>query len=192
MFNPKTFRSQILLNPKKYKTLAIYVSLAFSIRWGVAEAYRIPSESMNPTLKPGDFIMVNKAQYGLRFPFTKTWLFEFGSVHRGDVVVFRYPKDESIFYVKRVVGISGDTVYIDKSGQVFINGELYSETSITKPQIGSTENPLNPYGPVVVPTDSLFVLGDNRNNSSDSRVWGFVPKNHLMGKVAFKWFSWVE
>jgi signal peptidase I len=115
-------------------------------------------------------------------------------VKSGDVVVFRYPKDESIYYVKRVVGLPGDQVFVDESGQVFINGELKMENYTAK-KIGTTSSassPLSPYGPVTVPPDQLFVLGDNRDNSADSRVWGFLPKSHLMGKVAFKWFSWVD
>ncbi len=187
--------AKISQNSGKYKKTAAYVFLALTIRWGVAEAYRIPSESMNPTLKPGDFVIVNKAQYGVRLPFTKTWLFETGPVVRGDVVVFRYPKDESTFYVKRVVGLPGDQVFISSEGHVFVNGQLQSEEHTAKKlpdTIGGPKNSLNPYGPVLVPEDSLLVLGDNRDNSSDSRVWGFVPKNVLMGKVAFKLFSWVD
>lgn len=176
---------------KEIKKLSLYVLVAFTIRWGVAEAYRIPTESMNPTLKPGDHIFVNKAQYGVRVPFTKTWLFHTGDVKHGDVVVFRYPVDESTFYVKRVIGLPGEQVYIDVTGHVFINGVLQSEDYTAK-KIGSSAAPLAPYGPVTVPADQLFVLGDNRDNSADSRVWGFLPKDHLMGKVAFKWFSWVD
>ena len=190
-WNMTNYLTKIYQYEGKYRKTAAYVFLALTIRWGVAEAYRIPSESMNPTLKPGDFIIVNKAQYGVRVPFTKTWLFETGPVVRGDVVVFRYPKDESTFYVKRVVGLPGDQVFISQDGQVFVNGLLQNEDHTAK-KISFTTNTLNPYGPVIVPADNLLVLGDNRDNSSDSRVWGFVPKNELMGKVAFKFFSWVD
>tara|TARA_B110001454_G_scaffold219136_1_gene250283 strand:+ start:14820 stop:15374 length:555 start_codon:yes stop_codon:yes gene_type:complete len=181
----------IKYNPAELKKLSMYVFIAFTIRWGVAEAYRIPTESMNPTLKPGDQIFVNKAQYGVRLPFTMTWLFHTGEVNRGDVVVFRYPKDESTYYVKRVIGLPGEQVYVDVTGTVFVNGVAQIEDYTAK-KIGSAISTMAPYGPVTVPADQLFVLGDNRDNSADSRVWGFLPKTHLMGKVAFKWFSWVD
>jgi len=180
-------------NPKEIRKLSMYLFVAFTIRWGIAEAYQIPSESMNPTLKPGDQIFVNKAQYGVRIPFTKTWLFQTGDVNHGDVVVFRYPKDESTYYVERVIGLPGEQIYVDEKGIVFRNGvaqtEDYTAKKIGNPHEGSN---FAPYGPVTVPPDQLFVLGDNRDNSADSRVWGFLPKSHLMGKVAFKWFSWVD
>ncbi len=176
--------------PESTKTVALYIFLAFTVRWGLAEAYRIPSESMNPTLKPGDMIFVNKAQYGVRVPFTQTWLWETGEVKRGDVIVFRYPQDLSTFYVKRAIGLPGEQIFIDSNGSVFVNGEKQEELYTAK--TASTEIPAKTFGPIIVPANQLFVLGDNRNNSSDSRTWGFVPKNLLMGKVAFKWFSWVD
>ncbi|MBL7557415.1 MAG: signal peptidase I [Bdellovibrionaceae bacterium] len=176
---------------KEMKKLSLYVLVAFTVLWGVAEAYHIPTESMNPTLKPGDQIFVNKAQYGVRIPFTKRWLFHTGDVKRGDVVVFRYPVDESTFYVKRVIGLPGEQVYVNATGHVFINGVWQAEDYTAK-KIGNSAVPLAPFGPVTVPANQLFVLGDNRGNSADSRVWGFLPKDHLMGKVAFKWFSWVD
>jgi len=179
------------LNPKEMKKLSLYIGIVFTIRWGIAEAYKVPTESMNPTLKPGDHIFVNKAQYGMRIPFSKTWLFQTQDVKRGDVVVFRYPLDESTFYVKRVIGLPGEHVYVDTSEHVFINGVAQAEPYVAK-KTGSPNRPLAPFGPVTVPADQLFVLGDNRDNSADSRVWGFLPRNHLMGKVAFKWFSWVD
>lgn len=182
-----------ILNPQSLKTMSLYVFLALTIRWGFAEAYHIPSESMNPTLKSGDFIIVNKARYGLRVPFTKQWIFETGKVKRGDIVVFKFPVDESTFYVKRIVGLPGDRVFIDGDGQLFINDSLQSESYVaSKLQTTMGSSPLYPYGPVTVPNDQLLVLGDNRDRSSDSRVWGFVPKENLLGKVAFKLFSWVD
>lgn len=179
------------MNPQELKKLSLYVVVAFTIRWGVAEAYRIPTESMNPTLKPGDQIFVNKAQYGVRVPFTKTWLFHTGEVQHGDVVVFKYPNDESTYYVKRVIGLPGEQIYVDEKGTVFLNGVAQMEEYTAK-KIGSSISSMAPYGPVTVPPDQLFVMGDNRDNSADSRVWGFLPKTNLMGKVAFKWFSWVD
>lgn len=181
------------LKKESIKKMAGYIFLALTIRWGIAEAYYIPSESMNPTLKTGDRIFVNKAKYGVRLPFTKQVIFETGEVHHGDVVVFRYPKDESTFYVKRVIGKPGDQVEIDKLGNVFVNGKMQSENFIARSSSAQfTEHSLTPFGPIQVPENNFFVLGDNRDNSADSRVWGFVPKENLIGKVAFKWFGWVD
>ena len=169
---------------------AIMIFIVLTIRWGLAEAYHIPSESMNPTLKSGDRIMVNKAQYAVRIPFTKISIFETGTVLRGDVVVFRYPKDESTFYVKRVIALPGETVFVDDQGHLFINGKMQNEPYISQEQ--NQVLPLRSFGPILVPDGQIFVLGDNRLNSSDSRVWGFLPKHNLLGKVAFKWFGWVD
>lgn len=180
----------LMLTKGESKKIALYVFLALTVRWGLAEAYRIPSESMNPTLKPGDHIMVNKAQYNVRIPFTKASIVETGTHQRGDVVVFRWPNEESTFFVKRIIGLPGEHIYVDKNGHVFINGEKQNERYIKRAD--EPESPIASFGPIVVPEGQLFVLGDNRNNSSDSRAWGFVPKANVLGKVAFKWFSWVD
>jgi signal peptidase I len=249
------------------KTIFITLLAALLLKLFVVEAFRIPSTSMENTLQVGDFLLVNKLAYGLRtphhVPFTAISLSSFTlpmfrSVHHGDVVVFEFPGDkdevkpaESVNYIKRCVGLSGDTVEI-KSGRVLVNGSetsfpplgrrinhpagsLFKRSEVISPK-GSSFNNAN-YGPIVVPKrgDTLqinsisilqwrvfiererhtvafnadtilidgkavstyciqqnyyFVLGDNRDNSMDSRYWGFVPDDNLIGEALFVYWSW--
>lgn len=175
------------------------------------EPFRIPSSSMVPTLLKGDFILVNKFGYGLRLPAVHTLVLPVGEPERGDVAVFRYPPDPSKDFIKRVVGLPGDVItYRDK--QLRINGHLVP----LKP-LGPYSGPGAPaYEPALafeevlgkhrheilhvtdrgsldlraeVPPGHYFVMGDNRDNSADSRRWGFVPRDHLVGKAFLIWFS---
>jgi signal peptidase I len=143
----------------------ILLSLAlFLIINTISERIRVESISMEPNLIPGDFVIVNKMAYDLG-----------GDPKRGDVIVFRYPPNpEQIPYIKRIVGLPGDTIHIAE-GKVYINGEMLVETYINVPT--------NRGGDWTVPEDSLFVMGDNRNNSSDSRAWGFVPFDNIIGRA---------
>ena len=183
------------------------------LRSFVVEPFKIPSASMMPTLLIGDFILVNKYDYGIRLPVLNTEIIETGRPERGDIVVFRYPLDPSIPYIKRVIGLPGDHVaYIDK--QVFINhqpvdeilnGRYHAEGAgismdgalLRTEILGDVEHnvlireeqfSLNFEG--VVPNGHYFVLGDNRDNSKDSRFWGFVPENNLMGRAFMIWMNW--
>lgn len=150
------------------KTLGTAAILAFGIRTFVAEARYIPSSSMEPTLEINDRLIIEKVSYRI------------GSPQRGDLVVFtptetlqaRGFKDA---FIKRAIGLPGDTVEI-KGGKVYVNGKALTENYIAEP-------PESDYGPVLVPQDRYWVLGDNRNNSSDSRVWGFVPQSNLIGRA---------
>ncbi len=190
------------------------------LRAFVVEPFRIPSGSMMPTLLVGDFILVNKYAYGLRMPVTKTKLVEVGEPQRGDVVVFRYPKDPKVDYIKRLVGLPGDRIaYRDK--KLYVNGELMPQKPVGWYEpVGSGErmrgafeliedlegvehsiliNPRTPdFGPgcqvlargeVQVPEGHYFMMGDNRDNSNDSRCWGFVPESNLVGKAFVIWLS---
>jgi signal peptidase I len=177
------------------------------------EPFKIPSGSMMPTLLIGDFILVNKYTYGLRLPVLNTKVLELGEPERGDVVVFRYPKDPSVDYIKRVVGIPGDTVgYFDKV--VYINGEpmgqvpagVYTGTgsgvsmsgaSRRTEQLGDRQHeilvmPRTPglEGEYIVREGEYFVMGDNRDNSNDSRFWGPVPETNLVGRAFRIWMNW--
>ncbi|PHS32364.1 MAG: signal peptidase I [Methylophaga sp.] len=182
------------------------------IRSFIAEPFRIPSGSMLPTLRVGDFILVNKFAYGVRLPVINTKILEVGEPQRGDVFVFRYPKNPKVDYIKRVVGLPGDTVgYFNKT--IYINGEAISQTVKEKDiellgivpmshelrieTLGEHEHELlvDPSrnmleGEGVVPEGHYFAMGDNRDNSNDSRVWGTVPEANLVGKAFFVWMSW--
>lgn len=183
------------------------------LRSFVVEPFRIPSGSMIPTLLIGDFILVNKFDYGIRLPVLNRKVIELGQPKRGDVVVFRYPLDPSTPFIKRVVGLPGDTVrYVDKA--LYINDQqvdlvpegtfvgVRSAVSNTgammfKERLGDVEHDIlltpgvgSPNGEFKVPAGQYFVLGDNRDNSRDSRYWGFVPDRNLVGRAFFIWMNW--
>ncbi len=183
------------------------------LRSFVAEPFRIPSGSMMPTLLVGDFILVNKFAYGLRLPVTHSKVMAGGDPERGDVIVFRYPKEPSIDYIKRIVGMPGDHVaYYNK--QLYINGQpakqhiqneyikidpdqarpgqLFIEEDLmgVPHNMLIDKNRLSIEGEYVVPPNSYFVMGDNRDNSNDSRYWGVVPDENLVGKAFMIWMNW--
>ena len=183
------------------------------LRSFLVEPFRIPSNSMMPTLLTGDFILVNKYVYGIRLPVLNNKVVEIGEPERGDVVVFRYPRDPSVDYIKRIVGLPGDkvgyynkTVYIngDPVGQVpagvYIgvgSGIAMSGASERQEQLGEVLHDIlvMPHAPgvegeYVVGEDEYFVMGDNRDNSNDSRYWGPVPESNLVGKAFRIWMNW--
>lgn len=174
------------------EAIIIAILLALFIRTFIVQAFKIPSGSMLPTLKIGDHLLVNKFSYGLKLPFTGTVVIPWKDPQRGDVVVFRFPKDRSIDYIKRVVGVPGDIVEI-KNKRVYING-----TAIEDPHahftsqlvVSGRESNRDNYGPVTVPDGSLLVLGDNRDNSYDGRFWGFVDQRDVLGKAFILYWSW--
>ncbi len=200
----------------------------FALRSFVVEPFKIPSGSMIPTLQVGDYILVNKFTYGLRLPVVGTQVVSGKAVARGDVVVFRYPPEPSVDYIKRVIGLPGDTVSYQNK-QLSINGvpvprtaeadylhtdRLYSSRMFRESLGDVSYNTLNDadapaFVPDVVrfphreqcrydsagfvckvPEGNYFVMGDNRDNSKDSRVWGFVPDANVVGKAFFIWFHW--
>ncbi len=191
------------------------------LRSAVVEPFRIPSGSMMPTLLVGDFILVNKFSYGIRLPVLNNKIIDIGEPKKGDVVVFRYPKDPSIDYIKRVVAVPGDT--IDYRNKTLIINEipskqvqlgLYNGSGSGDNMTGALEsvetlgdvehsiliNQLYPdfppgcqmltSGVIKVPEGFYFVMGDNRDNSNDSRCWGYVPEQNLVGKAFGIWMSW--
>jgi len=174
------------------EAFAVAIVLALIIRTFVVQAFKIPSGSMENTLLVGDHILVNKFIYGERIPYTDIKLFDFRRPQRGEVVVFIYPKDESKDFIKRVVGIEGDTILV-KEKMLYIN-----DTLVENPYAFHKDNAIIPghvqprdyFGPVVVPKDSLFVMGDNRDRSADSRFWGFVPLSKVKGKAFLIYWSW--
>ena len=183
------------------------------LRSFIAEPFRIPSGSMMPTLLHGDFILVNKFSYGIRLPVLHKKVLDIGMPERGDVAVFRFPKNPADDYIKRVVGLPGDHVaYRDK--KLYINGKLmaqvkngvYQGEGANSVMNGATvlrENLENqPHdillkkigysapGEFTVPQNHYFVMGDNRDHSSDSRIWGFVPEENLVGRAFLVWMNW--
>lgn len=178
---------------KEYvEAIVIAVVLALFIRTFVVQAFKIPSGSMLPTLKIGDHLLVNKFSYGLKMPFSGAVLVPWNDPERGDVVVFRFPKDRSVDYIKRVVGVPGDTITI-KDKRVFINGEAVADpfAHFTSTQIlDGKASPRDNFGPVTVPKGAVFVMGDNRDNSYDGRFWGFVDQRDILGKAFILYWSW--
>ena len=167
------------------EAIVIAIVLALFIRTFVVQAFKIPSGSMKPTLLVGDHILVNKFIYGIKIPFTDKTLINLGKPKRGDVVVFKYPLDTKKDYIKRVIGLPGDKVELVNK-QLFINGKVTDDPHASYSFYGNLRN----YGPVTVPAHHLFVMGDNRDESSDSRVWGFVPEANLRGEAFLIYWSW--
>jgi signal peptidase I len=206
------------------------ILIVFLLRSFIVEPFRIPSGSMIPTLLVGDFILVNKFAYGIRLPIINKKVIDIGAPQRGDVMVFRYPEDPSLDYIKRVVGLPGDRItYTNK--RLSVNGEefelktagdylhkermsfakRYVETTGERPHSILVEDDAPASIPFVkqfpfrenctynneglactVPPGHYFLMGDNRDNSSDSRVWGFVPDANIVGKAFFIWFNFSE
>jgi len=194
------------------RSLGMALVLFLVIRTFLVEAFQIPSGSMERTLLAGDFLFVNKAVYGAQIPGTHARLPAFEAPRRGDVIVFAYPKNPVLNYVKRVIGLGGDTVEM-RAGQVRVNGRRLVEPyvqrvdparDITDPEfswqrtyaIGAPDDPrrLRPtrdnWGPLLVPAGKFFVLGDNRDNSADSRYWGFVDAGAVKGRPMVVYFSY--
>lgn len=211
-------------------SFAVAIGIALVIRWALIEAYVIPSASMLPSLLIHDHIFVNKAVYGVRLPFSEKWVARFKQPERGEVIVFKYPKDPNVFYIKRIVGLPGDKILYE-NGKLYLNEKLVEtepqpaggewdnvrdadfrredfqnpnflqdaksnyehfiekldghahSVLMRKDSFGSSE------GPWVVPDGMLFVMGDNRDNSSDSRRWGFMPEENILGRAMFVWLS---
>ena len=166
--------------------------LALFIRTFIVQAFKIPSGSMIPTLQIGDHILVNKLAYGIRIPFLENYLMEFAKPQRGDVVVFIFPEDRSKDFIKRVIAVAGDTVEV-RAKTIYINGKPVEDPHAyfagDDPQGGGLLT-REDYGPKVVPANHIFVMGDNRDRSYDSRFWGFVDLNEVRGKAFLIYWSW--
>jgi signal peptidase I len=188
--------------------------VVFLLRSFLFEPFRIPSSSLEPTLLKGDFILVNKYNYGVRLPVVHKKIYAKGSPMRGDIIVFRWPPNPSYDFIKRVIGLPGDHIsYLNK--ELYVNGQklpqLFLHKDIAQGALGeewSAEekqedllgvkhhiyvNPLKTsrnYQDIVVPEGMYFVMGDNRDDSADSRYWGFVPEKNIVGKAMLVWMSW--
>jgi signal peptidase I len=211
-------------------SLGLALLIVFAIRSSLVEAFKIPSGSMMPTLLTGDHIFVNKFEYGLRLPFSNWIAYRRPPPQRGDIVVFEYPKDDRIYFIKRVIGAPGDVIEI-KNKTVFVNHNRLSQETLSTENsarilnslddhhfnpdhldvlsehlsegsghdlahsilLDKTNFALDSFGPITVPSDALFVMGDNRDFSNDSRFWGFVPLKNVKGKAMVIWLSlWVN
>jgi len=174
------------------KSILIALILALFIRAFIVQAYKIPSGSMVPTLLIGDYLLVNKLAYGIRNPLKNDFLYFRRLPKRQEIVVFTYPLNKKLDFIKRVIGLPGDTIQIINK-KVYVNGKLLKEPYVrfTDPEIYPKEiSPRDNYGPVKVPPKHIFVMGDNRDQSYDSRFWGFVPIKYLKGKALIIYFSW--
>ena len=167
---------------------ALLWALAFAliIRAFLVQAYTIPSGSMLQTVQIGDFVLVNKFVYGVKIPFTDSYAFRGADPERGDIIVFKYPKDTDTDYIKRIVGVPGDVLEM-KGKKLYRNGQPVEEAYV---QHTRSHTPYDNFGPLKVPADSYFVMGDNRDNSLDSRDWGFVPRGYIHGKAWRLYWSW--
>ncbi|MBP6218786.1 MAG: signal peptidase I [Oligoflexales bacterium] len=205
-------------------SLAVLVTLLFAFRWSVLSPYHVPTSSMEPTIHVGDRLLANKLAYNLRVPFTDFVLLSWNTVKRGDIIIFRFPKDTSLDYVKRVVGVAGDKIRL-MDDVLYVNGEaqkredketeraildgisdskefkrLYQETlgGLDHWVINNIPSRRSPYqsnwpeeGFYTVPENSVFVMGDNRDNSLDSRAWNEVPLSYVKGQAMFVMWSMV-
>ena len=174
------------------EAILVAIVLALFIRTFVIQAFKIPSGSMKETLKIGDHILVNKFIYGVKIPFLQTTIIPIANPKRGDIVVFKFPEDPSKDFIKRVIGVAGDVVEV-RDKKVYVNSKLLNHDfgihtdSYIFPK---SDQPRDNFGPVVVPPHSLFVMGDNRDQSYDSRFWGFVDLKAVKGKALMIYWSW--
>ncbi|MGH8435490.1 MAG: signal peptidase I [Pseudomonas sp.] len=199
------------------------LAIVLILRSFLIEPFQIPSGSMKPTLEVGDFILVNKFAYGIRLPVLDTKVIEVGDPQRGDVMVFRYPSEPNINYIKRVVGLPGDKIRYSSDKRLFVNGESVAEQFIGeepgtlgsavlyKEKLGAAEHLIRkemnryraePGREWTVPQGHYFMMGDNRDNSNDSRYWndpkipknllGMVPDKNIVGKAFAVWLSWSD
>jgi len=192
--------------------LALALLAVFAFRSSIAEPFVVPSGSMEPTILPGDRLVVSKLAYGLKFPFTHWYLTQFKEPERGDVIVFKFPQNPSIHYVKRLIGLPGDDIDI-RDGVITLNGTPFTVTpEVAQPDGPQGEGHSKVYEEKVgsrfhvvqrlphfvreevqhihVPAASYFFMGDNRDNSNDGRFWGFVPRENLEGKAEWVWLSY--
>jgi signal peptidase I len=174
------------------EAIGMALLLALFIRTFIVQAFKIPSGSMIPTLQIGDHILVNKLSYGIRIPFWEHYLVEFGHPNRGDVVVFIFPEDRTKDFIKRVIAVGGDTVEI-RGKKIYINGKQVDDPHAhfegDDPQTAGLVS-RDDFGPKTVPENHIFVMGDNRDRSYDSRFWGFVNLDDVRGKAFLIYWSW--
>ena len=167
------------------------VALTFVLRAFVIQAFRIPSESMVPTLLKGDFLFVNKFEFGPKIPFTHIRLPGIRPPHRGDVIVFQYPRNPHQDFIKRCIATGGQTIEVHNK-LVVVDGDTLNEPYAIRSDPNTLPGGYNPrdnFGPFTLPAGELFMMGDNRDNSNDSRFWGPVKMDLVKGRAMFIYFS---
>ncbi len=186
-----------------FESLVIAVVLALFIRTFVVQAFKIPTGSMEPNLLIGDHLLVNKFVFGPSLSGLERTLLPTNNIARGDVLVFKYPEEPERDFIKRVIGLPGDQVEV-RHKRVFVNGQRLSEPYVyymeeppaLPDEMASGDVPSNSgdrrefYGPVTVPPNHYFVMGDNRDNSQDSRYWGFLPRDYIKGRALVIYWSY--
>lgn len=188
-----------------FGSLGFSIFLILSVRWLFIEPYVIPSGSMKPSLLVNDYIFVNKLAYGLRLPFSSSWLWYHDSPERGEVVVFRSVNDPNLFMVKRIIGLPGDHIAMSDRGELKINSQSVSREMIESGEDHTvfretlegrefytrslTKKESDSFKEFEVPDGEIFLMGDNRDHSHDSRFWGSLPLENLLGRASFIWFS---
>jgi signal peptidase I len=182
-----------------FESIVIAVILALFVRTWVVQAFKIPTGSMENNLLIGDHLLVNKFVFAPTLSGLERTLLPIDTIARGDIIVFKYPEDPERDFIKRVIGLPGETLEL-KTKQVFINGtpleESYVHFLFPAGNPGDADftdfDVRRNYGPVIVPEDEYFMMGDNRDNSQDSRYWGFMPRSYVRGKALFVYFSFGE
>lgn len=171
------------------EALVIAIALAAFLRFFVVAPFTIPSGSMLETIQIGDYLLVNNLSYGLKLPFVDKWIYKADGPEHGDVIVFKYPGNPKIDYIKRVIGLPGDVLEI-KNNVVYLNGKAIEEDYTQFTRSSYPNNPFGNMSAVTIPEDSYFVMGDNRDNSQDSRFWGTVHRDAIHGKAWRIYWSW--
>ena len=163
--------------------------LAIFIRTFGFQAFKIPSESMLDTLLVGDHLIGTKFDYGLKLPYTDITLYKGGDPQRGDIVIFKYPEDPDVDFIKRIVGVPGDVLEM-RGKQFYRNGQPVKEDYIRIDEPNTLQPRRDNWGPITVPAGKYFMMGDNRDNSLDSRFWGFVDRDAIVAKAWRIYWSW--
>ena len=171
------------------EALFVALILALVIRTFVVQAFKIPSESMVKTLLVGDHLLASKFSYGIKIPFTHSYIYKGSDPVKGDIIIFEYPNDPSVDYIKRIIGTPGDTIEV-RNKQLFRNGEPVKESYIRFTEPDRIQPVRDNFGPITVPEGKYFVMGDNRDNSMDSRFWGFVDRSAIRAKAWRIYWSW--
>jgi signal peptidase I len=189
-------------------TFLLPLLIVFAIRWVIIEPFVIPSGSMIPNLLVHDHILVKKFSLGIKLPFSDIWLVRWREPHAGEVMVFRFPDNPDVFYIKRLIGLPGDTIVVKGDGQIAVNGKEWTLKEHVNPsddgfkyfiedsgrekhvvRFYGDPNSIDAHQEIKVPEGRYFFMGDNRDQSSDGRVWGTVPTKYLVGPASLVWLS---